>query len=60
MEYWWECSASTAITPSSASDVMGQYPKTGGITSGAAFFVAEEIPMNRRLEGKMIHSEVPK
>ena len=35
MEYWWEGSASSAITSTSASDVMGQNNKIGGITSGA-------------------------
>jgi len=25
MEYWWEGSASTAIPPPSASDIMGQH-----------------------------------
>jgi len=32
MGYWWEGSTSAAIPPASASDVMGQHHKTGGIT----------------------------
>ena len=36
MEYCWEGSTSTAITPTSASDIVGQYDKVGGITFGAA------------------------
>jgi len=36
MEYWWEGSTSAAILPTSASDVMGQHNKIGGITFGAA------------------------
>jgi len=32
MEYWWEGSTSTDITPTSASDVTGQHNKIGGIT----------------------------
>ena len=32
VEYWWECSASTAISPSSTADVMGQHNKIWGIT----------------------------
>jgi len=30
-EYWWEGSISTAIPPTSTSDVMGQHHKIGGI-----------------------------
>ena len=36
MGYWWEGSALTAIPPTSASDVVGQHNKMGGITFGAA------------------------
>jgi len=36
MEYWWEGAASTAIPPTSASDVIGQHHKIGGITLRAA------------------------
>jgi hypothetical protein len=35
VEYWQEGSASTAISPASASDVMGQHNKIGGIDFGA-------------------------
>ena len=35
-EYWWEGSTSTAIQPTSISDVVGQHNKTVGITFGAA------------------------
>ena len=35
MEYCWEDSTSIAIPPS-ASDIMGQHNKIGGITYGAA------------------------
>ena len=31
MEYWWEGSASTAIPPTAASDVVGQHNKIGDI-----------------------------
>ena len=34
-EYWREGSAFTAIPPTSASDVVGQHNKVGGITFGA-------------------------
>jgi len=37
MEYWLECSTSTAIPPTSASDIMGQHNKIGGITFRAVF-----------------------
>jgi len=33
MEYWREGSASTAVPPTSASDVVGQHNKIGGIIS---------------------------
>jgi len=36
MGYWWEGSLSTAIPPTSASDIVGQHNKTGGITFRAA------------------------
>ena len=36
MEYWWECSASTAIPPTSTSVITGQRSKIGGITFGAS------------------------
>ena len=36
-EHWWEGSASSAMPPTSASDVMGQHSKIGGITFRAAF-----------------------
>ena len=39
MEYWWEGSIFTVISPSS-SDVVDQQNKTGGITFGAAFILA--------------------
>ena len=39
MEYWWESSTSPAIPPTSASGIMGQHNKIGGITFGAAFVV---------------------
>ena len=35
-EYWWDVSASTAITPTSTSDI-GQGNKIGGITFGETF-----------------------
>ena len=31
MEYWWEGPASTAFPPTSASDAVGYYNKTGGV-----------------------------
>jgi len=34
MEYCWEGSASTAISPTSASDVVGQHNKIRGDTFG--------------------------
>ena len=35
-EYWWEGSASTAIPPMSASDIMGPCNEIEGINFGAA------------------------
>jgi len=37
MEYWWEGSASIAVPPTSAYDIVGQQNNIGGITFGAAF-----------------------
>jgi len=39
MEYWWEGSTSTAISPTSASDVVGQRNKIGGITFGVTLIL---------------------
>jgi len=36
MEDWWDSSTSTAIPPTSASDVVGHHQKTGGISFGAS------------------------
>ena len=36
MQCWWECSASTAIPPTSTSDVMGPHSKIRGITFKAS------------------------
>jgi len=36
MEYWWEGSASTAIPPISASDLVTKHKNIGGITFRAA------------------------
>ena len=36
MECWWEGSTSTAIPPTSASNVVSQRNETGGIAFGAA------------------------
>ena len=36
MKYWWEGSTSTAILPTSTSDIMGQCDKVEDITFGAA------------------------
>lgn len=35
MEYWWEGTTSTAIQPTSDSDVVGRHHKIGGIAFGA-------------------------
>jgi len=34
MEYWWEGPTPTVMPPTSASDVVGQHNKIGGITFG--------------------------
>jgi len=36
MEYWWEDSTSTAISPTFTSDVVCQHHKAGGTTFTAA------------------------
>ena len=41
-EYWWKGTTSTAISPTSASDIMGQHNKIGGITFGAAFMLSHD------------------
>ena len=43
MEYWWEGSTSTAIPPTSASEVMGQYIKIAGVTIGAALILCRSL-----------------
>ena len=47
MGYWREASTSTAIPSTSASDVMCQHHKTGGIIFGVAlilFFLSSTVP----------------
>ena len=39
-EYWWEGSFYTVIPPTSASDIVGQDHKIGGITFGTALVEA--------------------
>jgi len=41
MEYWWEGSTCTAISPTSASGVVGQRYKIGGMTFGAALLLLQ-------------------
>jgi len=41
MEYWWEGSASIAVPPTSAYDIVGQQNNIGGITFGAAFVLSQ-------------------
>jgi hypothetical protein len=40
-EYWREGSASTAISTTFTSDIVGQHNKIGGITFGTAYIVWE-------------------
>ena len=40
--YWWEGPTYTAIPPTSASEVMGQHNKIGGITFGAALIITKD------------------
>jgi len=47
--YWWEGSIFTAVPPTSASDIMSQHNKIGGITFGAIFifpFVCHDPPLH--------------
>jgi len=44
MEYGWEGSTSTAISPPSASDVVSQHNKIGGVTFGAALIEGKALP----------------
>ena len=39
MGYWWECSTSTAIPPTSTSDVVGLHHEIGGINFRAIFMI---------------------
>lgn len=45
MGCWWECSVSAAVTPSSTSDVVGQYHKIGSIAFEAFFIDAAFSPL---------------
>ena len=47
MEYQWEGSASTAIPPTSASEVIGWHYKKEGITFGAAFVHLKCLPRSQ-------------
>ena len=55
MEHWWEGSTSTALSPTSASDMLGQRNKARGIAFGAALiflFVCVSSVQRRRLSSK--------
>ena len=43
MEYWREDSTSTAISPTSASDIVGQHNKIGGINFGVTLVVSNRL-----------------
>jgi hypothetical protein len=43
MEYWWEGSTSTAISPASASDLVGHHNKIGGVNVGAT--LVNDVPL---------------
>jgi len=49
MEYCWESSTSTAIPSTSASDVMGQHNKIGGITFRAAVVIKKYVLLSTDL-----------
>jgi len=51
MEHQWKGSTSTAIPPTSISDVVGQNNKIGGITFRAAF-VTNEQTQNMKVNRK--------
>ena len=46
MGYWWEGSTSIATPPTSASDVVGQHHKIGGITFRAALTESKRRSLN--------------
>jgi len=56
-EYWWEGSTSTAISPTSASDVVGQHNKIGDINFGATLVLGVGIPA---VSSKVQRCGVPK
>ena len=58
MEYWWEGSTSTAVTPTSTSDTDSQNHEVGGSTYGAALIhVAYLLAEEKKKTGK-IHMQV--
>jgi len=46
MEYWWEGSTSTAIAPTFAPGVIGQYHKTESITFEAGLALFQQLSTN--------------
>ena len=48
MEYWWEGSTSTAIAPTFASGVIGQYHKTESITFEAGLALFQQLSTNEK------------
>jgi len=55
MEYWWKGSSSTAVPPTSASDVVGQHNKIADITFEAAL-IHSKIKQIFRLENQSFHT----
>jgi len=61
VEYWWEGSTSTAITPASASDIVGRHNKIGGLTFEAGPVVSDffQIWTHRDIEMKKVFLKMP-
>ena len=61
MGCWWKDSSSIAIPPTSASKVVGQRNKIGGITFRAALinniFVTENLKIKNKNKNKKIYIE---
>ena len=58
MEYWWECLDASVLPTSSASDIVGQHNRKGGITFGAT--LAHSLQLNQAVWARLYFRHVSK
>lgn len=57
-EYWWKDSISTAISPASASEVVGQHDKIGSITFRSFLRIIEYPELEKNTQPLVLHMTI--